>query len=559
MIKNKNLVFLELNSSYSHSMLSYCLIRSLAEREAPGWNWMHTAATIKTPVDEIIRDVEACKPDILLATAYIFNVELLCEICSLLKEHNENLCIYLGGPCFLGNNEEFLRANPAVSGVIRGDESSVPDLLQGRGEESIAGLCRIDKDGIYQDNSFADYNRELDALPSPYQEGRIHSGKAFYQLETSRGCGGACSFCTSSKSHGVKYHSLERVRKDLQALYKAGYREIRLIDRTFNEDKQRAVDMLKMFAEDFSDMRFHLEIHPGRLKPEVLAQLAKAEPGSLHLEAGIQSFDPVVLRSIRRPANSDKAKAGLKELLKLNNLEIHSDLIAGLPGQTLTSLIADINTMLELEPDEIQLENLKILPGTELADNPPSELEYQSRPPWAVISTKEMSPIDLKKASLYSYIIDSWYNPTQIRNVFRFCVRYIDNFWSEFVNYVEPCCDLNKGKMSLEKRFTLLEKFLYEKDRKAWELCCFAKIACGFACDHVKLQKYTVLESHKEELIWLRDGLSESVKIKRCIIFESSFNTADFWLDPNSDFKELTGYYVFKLHYGRNVASVVKI
>ena len=153
MIKNKNLVFLELNSSYSHSMLSYCLIRSLAEREAPSWNWMHTTATIKTPVEDIVLDVESCKPDILLATAYIFNLELLCEVCECLKAHNKNLHIYLGGPCFLGDNEEFLRANPAVTGVIRGDESSIPDLLQGMEAERIAGLCRIDENGIYRDNS----------------------------------------------------------------------------------------------------------------------------------------------------------------------------------------------------------------------------------------------------------------------------------------------------------------------------------------------------------------------------------------------------------------------
>ena len=559
MIKNKNLVFLELNSSYSHSMLSYCLIRSLAEREAPGWNWMHTTATIKTPVEDIVLDVESCEPDILLATAYIFNLELLCEVCECLKAHNKNLHIYLGGPCFLGDNEEFLRANPAVTGVIRGDESSIPDLLQGREAERIAGLCRIDENGIYRDNSFADYADELDTLPSPYQEGKIHSGKAFYQLETSRGCGGACSFCTSSKSYGVKYHSLERVRKDLRALQKNGYREIRLIDRTFNEDEQRAVGMLKMFAEDFPDMRFHLEVHPGRLKTGVLEQLGRAKTGSLHLEAGIQSFDPVVLKSIRRPASAEKAKAGLKELLKLHNVEIHSDLIAGLPGQTLASLTADIDTMLKLEPDEIQLENLKILPGTELADNPPSGLEYQSEPPWAVTCTKEMNPTDLEKASLYSYIIDSWYNPPQTQNVFRFCVRYINNFWNEFVSYIEPFCDLNKGKMSLERRFELLEKFLLNKDLKAWELCCFAQIACGFACDHAELQKYTVLEPHKEELIWLRNGLSASVKIKRCVILECSFNAADFWLNSNSNLEELAGHYVFKLHYGRNVAAVVKI
>ncbi|MDD5729381.1 MAG: hypothetical protein PHV59_12535, partial [Victivallales bacterium] len=259
------IAFLELNSSYSHSLLSYCLIRALAEREAPEWRWVHTAATIKTPPETVVAELESLRPDMLLATAYIFNLTLLCEICSCLKSRHKTLRIYLGGPCFLGNNENFLRENPAVDGVIRGDESSIPDLLKGRGTDELAGLCRIDAAGIYRDNAAAEYPEELDTLPSPYQQGIIHQGKAFYQLEASRGCGGACSFCTSAKSKGVKYHSLRRVKADLQALRQAGYREIRLIDRTFNEDGDRAVTLLKMFAEDFSDLRFHLEVHPGRL------------------------------------------------------------------------------------------------------------------------------------------------------------------------------------------------------------------------------------------------------------------------------------------------------
>ncbi len=198
---NRKVIFLELNSSYSHSMPGYCLIRALAEREAPEWSWSHSEATIKTPIDEIICDVEKNNPDILLATAYIFNLDLLLKICAELKKRNNELKIFLGGPSFLGDNEKLLRENLFITGVIRGDESSIPDLLNGN---NAAGLCHLDEENSYQDNGLADYKYELDTLPSPYQQGLIHRGKAFYQLETSRGCGGACSFCTSSKCKGVK-------------------------------------------------------------------------------------------------------------------------------------------------------------------------------------------------------------------------------------------------------------------------------------------------------------------------------------------------------------------
>ncbi|MCK4982233.1 MAG: DUF4080 domain-containing protein [Victivallaceae bacterium] len=556
MLDEKKVVFLELNSSYSHSMPGYCLIRALAEREAPEWSWGHSEATAKTSLDEIVCDVEANNPDVLLATGYIFNLDLLLKVCTELKKRNKGLKIFLGGPSFLGDNEHFLRENLCISGVIRGDESSIPDLLKGNDFKQVAGLCYLNEQNCYQDNKSADYKAELDTLPSPYQHALIHRGKAFYQLETSRGCGGACTFCTSSKSKRVKYHSLPRVKKDLQSLHDLGYRDIRLIDRTFNEDSARAVSMLKFFAEDFPDMRFHLEIHPGRLRPEVLEQLAKAEKGSLHLEAGIQSFDPTVLKKIRRPASAEKTEKSLKALLALDNLELHTDLIAGLPGQTLASLLSDVNKMLELAPDEIQLENLKLLPGTELRENPPPGLEYSPEIPWQVTRTNKMSVKDLEKASLYSYILDSWYNPPGLRNVFRFSTRQSNDFFIEFCDFIEPYCDLSKGKLAMEKRFDLLEEFLEEQDEKSLELCRFAKIACGFRCDKADMQKYS--KSTDETVIWSRAELDKNTAIKRCIKLDCSFNAADFWLNPKAKLHESPTSYIFKLHYGRNVANVVK-
>ncbi len=550
----KKVVFLELNSSYSHSMPGYCLIRALAERDAPEWRWEHVEATVKTPVDEIICNVEKNNPDILLATGYIFNLDLLLNVCAELKKRNKELRIFLGGPSFLGDNEKLLRENLSLTGVIRGDESSIPDLLN---ENKTAGLCYLDGKKSYQDYGLADYKAELDTLPSPYQLGLIHRGKAFYQLETSRGCGGACSFCTSSKSKGVKYHSLTRAKKDLQALHNLDYRDMRLIDRTFNEDSKRAAAMLKMFREDFPDMRFHLEIHPGRLTPEVLTQLAEAPKGSLHLEAGIQSFDPLVLKNIRRPASTERTEKGLKALLELDNLEIHADLIAGLPGQTLQSLVNDINKMLDLAPDEIQLENLKILPGTELRENPPPGLKYNLKTPWQVIQTNKMSAEDLSAATLYSYILDSWYNPPALINVFCFCNSQINNFFIKFCDFIKPHCNLNKGKLQLEKRFDLLEDFLEQQDEKSLELCRFAKIASGFRCKKANTQKY--LKPSKETVIWHRANLDKNTNIKRCVVLDCSFNTADLWLNHKAKLNSAKNTYIFNMYYGRNIASITKI
>ena len=55
-------------------------------------------------VDEIYRH----QPDIIAATTWLFNHEQLLHITARLKALLPNSCFILGGPEFLGNNEDFL-------------------------------------------------------------------------------------------------------------------------------------------------------------------------------------------------------------------------------------------------------------------------------------------------------------------------------------------------------------------------------------------------------------------------------------------------------------------
>jgi radical SAM superfamily enzyme YgiQ (UPF0313 family) len=558
MVEMKKVLFLEINSSYSHSMLSYCLIRAFCEQQATDWQWHHIDGTLKNSIYELLDAAVELEPDLILGTAYIFNIDFLCQLVAKIKQKLPDSRIVLGGPSFLGNNESFLRNNSAVDAVIRGDESTVPLLLNDDWMAS-EGLCYITQTGDYKDNGIADFDDELDSLPSPYQAGLIHTGKPFFQLETSRGCRGRCVFCTSSLSHKVKFFSLDRVRMDLQALHHAGYREIRLIDRTFNEQPQRAVDMLNMFYTEFYDMRFHLEIEPGKLCEPVTEALKKAPEGMLHLEAGVQTFDTEVLKKIRRPASAAATREGLKKLVDNPSFEVHADLIAGLPGQTLESVMQDVDTMVSIGPEEIQLEVLKLLPGTELAAKPPKGMEYNSLPPWDITATKDMAADQIRYAAFVSHVLDSWYNTPGLQNVFRFAHQRIDNFLKKFCEFTEAYCHPSKGKLPLEKRYKICNEFLKSHDKLCYELSIFSTVAAGFVVPDLELRKYPLNEAEDEQDIWQRPDIPANIKIKRCITLECSFDAADIWSGFSTGIVEGRHLYMFKLHYGRNVAQIVKV
>ena len=84
-------------------------------------------------------------------------------------------------------------------------------------------------------------------------------------------------------------------------------------------------------------------------------------------------------------------------------METHADLIAGLPLYRLEEIFEDVRTLASYRAGEIQLESLKLLPGTEMRRRA-SELgiRYAPFPPYEVLSTNEITPDELQTARMLS-------------------------------------------------------------------------------------------------------------------------------------------------------------
>ena len=560
-------------------MLSYGMLRAYCEQQVPEWQWLHIEATIKNSVNDIANEVVEQAPDVVFATGYIFNLTRLLQVCDLIKSQLPRILIILGGPTFLGDNQTFLHDNRQISGVMRGDESSAPQLLEAVRlnvvaltsntlhnqqinracalpvYENILGFCWLNSAGVYCDNGIAEFDNDLDLLPSPFQTGLIATDKPFCQLETSRGCNGKCQFCTSSESNGVKCFSLKRCRADLLAIRASGINEIRLIDRTFNDRPERAVALLKMFRIEFAEMKFHLEINPAKLNNEIVECLGQAPVNQLHIEIGVQSLNPTVLKRIKRPASVSATIAGLKQLLQIKRFELHADLIAGLPEQNIDDILADIEQLMVIGPHEIQLENLKLLPGTILRRELPKGFHFNPQPLWEVLETPMMRAIDLEYASQLSYIIDSWYNTPQLHKCWRFAFNLIPNLLVDFYQFIIADIRLQRGKLPLDKRFALLEKFCLDKSEQAAELCRFTMIANGFVHPDYKTTKVVDGQMDDCQIIW---SLPKQYQVRRYITMSCSFNAGDFFAGNNCQIIKQVHNYIFKLHYGRNVCSIIQ-
>lgn len=456
------ILWIDLNSSYAHASLALPAIHAqVADKSVAEWEVV--SATINENIGMIVDEIYRKKPDILAATAWLFNHEQLLHIIARLKALLPQSCIILGGPEFLGNNEEYLRQHPFISGVFRGEGEEVfPQWLTcwNRPEEwdNIPGLCYLDNLQQYKDNGLARV-LNFSALVPPEESCFFNWNKPFVQLETIRGCFNTCAFCVSGGEKPVRILPIEHIRQRLKNIHKHGIKNVRVLDRTFNYNTRRAKELLQLFLEFSPDIRFHLEIHPALLSDELKEELKQMPAGLLHLEAGIQSLHENVLQACLRKGRLDDALEGLRFLCSLRNMETHADLIAGLPLYHLNEIFEDIQTLASYHAGEIQLESLKLLPGTDMRRRADElGLRYSPYPPYEVLETREISTGELQTARQLSRLLDAYYNTPAWQEITRSLILHDTRFLPTFLAYLTSRNIIDQP-MSLEKRGIVLYEF----------------------------------------------------------------------------------------------------
>ena len=456
------ILWIDLNSSYAHSSLALPALHAQIMTD-PSIEWEIVSATINENTGMIVDEIYRHRPDILAATTWLFNHEQLMHVASRVKALLPEACLVLGGPEFLGDNEEFLRKNPFVDCVFRGEGEEVfPQWLTcwNHPEQwhTVPGLCYLTPNKEYKDNGIARVLNFAGLVP-PEQSRFFNWSKPFVQLETTRGCFNTCAFCVSGGEKPVRTLSIESIRRRLQLIHAHGIKNVRVLDRTFNYNPRRAKELLRLFLEFHPDIRFHLEIHPALLSEELKEELSLLPKGLLHLEAGIQSLREPVLEKSRRMGKLSDALDGLRFLCALPNMETHADLIAGLPLYHLHEIFEDVRTLAGYAAGEIQLESLKLLPGTEMRRrSEESGIKYSPLPPYEVLQTHEINVSELQTARQLSRLLDGFYNTPAWQALTRELILNDEQFLHRFLAYLTKA-NLIDQPMSLEKRGLILYEF----------------------------------------------------------------------------------------------------
>jgi radical SAM superfamily enzyme YgiQ (UPF0313 family) len=366
---------------------------------------------LRQPLEEKVQTIFDAKPKVLGISVSIWNheqtLEVLSELEKIWNEKNSKPIIILGGP-EAGQLEKNLPLYKAADWIINGE-----------GEEVFRELCKIFlKENLHQ-IKLIDHELEnisciesidgkkitscqvnLDMIDPAY---RLYTdedvARKLIYVESSRGCPFGCEFCLSSLDRQVRYFPLDDFIKNMQTLIERGTKGFKFLDRTFNLDFHRAKTIMEFFLHNLKpSMYVHFEMVPSRFPDELRSLLTQFPEGSLRLEVGIQTFNPLTAKIIGRPSNPEKEIESLAFLKNKTNAIVHADLIAGLPGENYHSFAEGFNTLWSVRPTEIQMGILKRLPGTPICKKDDEyEMQYSSAPPYDVIQTNTISKEEMDR------------------------------------------------------------------------------------------------------------------------------------------------------------------
>lgn len=457
-----------INAKYIHSNLAvYSLRANLGKYKE---NVQLKEYTINHQKEDVIQDIYKEQPDVLAISCYIWNIDFIQGILEDIKKVLPKTDIWLGGPEVSYLSEQFLKENPWVKGIVRGEgEVTFCELVsfyvdKEKKLSDICGLTYVSKGEIHSNLDRALSN--LDDLTFAYEDLSDFENRIIY-YESSRGCPYSCAYCLSSVDKSVRFRSLDLVEKELLFFINHKVPQVKFVDRTFNCSHNHAMGIFQIIKKhDNGITNFHFEISADILNEEELAFLSTLRPGLVQLEIGVQSVNEQTISAIHRKTSFQKLKKNVLFIKEKGNIHQHLDLIAGLPYEGYESFAHSFNAVYDMRPEQLQLGFLKVLKGAYMYDvQEKYGIVYSSKPPYEVLQTNWLSFDEIIRLKQVEEVVEVYYNSMQFVRTMEFLLPFFENAFSMYEclgDYYEEkgLFELSHSRMA---RYEILLNFVQEK------------------------------------------------------------------------------------------------
>ncbi|MDO9398588.1 MAG: radical SAM protein, partial [Herbiconiux sp.] len=314
--------------------------------------------------------LEAVLPDdpearfVVAFTVYFWNRPQTMAAAELIKAARPNAVIVVGGNDVTHQQDAVFAETPAVDVLVHGEGELrfvelCRNLVNGRDPiEEVLGVSAV-RDGSVLTTPAAPRITELDSIPSPlldpvYDDADL-AGTRMIIYETNRGCPYTCAFCfwggaTNAK---VRQFSLERITAELDRIVRAAAPNAHLFvaDANFGI-LRRDLDIARIFVDlcEKYDKRIVFMTNWAKNSNSKVVEIAEVlyDRGLLPaVTLSAQSFDSHTLQLAQRGNIKSERYDTLLVEFRDRGIPTYTDLIWGLPGESLGTHLAGIERVLQ--------------------------------------------------------------------------------------------------------------------------------------------------------------------------------------------------------------------
>jgi len=359
-------------------------------------------------------------PAICAFSCYIWNEQYNLHVAKLIKQKYPDCIIEFGGP-------------QATRKLLEYD--FIDCIIVSEGEEAFLDLLRKIANKESFERLYVKQRIENLDFPSPYQMGIFD--KIIKQnpnvlwsmtIETNRGCPHRCTYCDwgGMTYQKVKHFDITRVKEDIEWAAKNNVGFIFNADANFGMFKERDVEIAKLFRKAADEGKLEaINVQYSKNSTEVIFEIAQILGDiSRGVTLSVQTMNEPTLKSIKRKNMSINKISEQIEKSKKYGVKTYTELILGLPDETLDSWKEGFSKILECgQHESIDVWFCQMFGDTELNSTTSREVfgiktikaedymsfsndEYDIKEVIELISeTNTMSNAELIEAYMYGWLI----------------------------------------------------------------------------------------------------------------------------------------------------------
>ena len=314
----------------------------------------------RDPIDTVYKQLADC--DVIGFSTYVWNKSYNYELARQIKAYNPSCTIVFGGPEPAVDSPDLFQNHPYIDAVVKHEgEQAFADILQHGLGPWVRGIVENDQGWPQPWGEPLRINR-LDDIPSPYTAGVFDTIMADNPevtwnatLETNRGCPYACTFCDwgSLTYNKVKRFNLERVFAEIEWIGQHRCDWMSITDANFgmfvHRDDLIVDKIIAVQAAHGYPRRMGLSWAKNQRAEVVkLAKKLTARGFNNGLTLSVQSLDDGVLTEIKRQNLEINRLNDVFDLCQREGVTVNTELILGLPGETVHSWRRNVWQLLEI-------------------------------------------------------------------------------------------------------------------------------------------------------------------------------------------------------------------